>query len=163
MNQVVGMAPSERRHRTRRWYTACPCAANDSGLRAALRLALPSRRRGQSHERPGDAQPLHRAAIAGKVPVAVGGAQIAGRIVPGAAAHDAPGAVPRAPRGSVARIARVGLVPAVLGPVPDVAVYAVAPPWIGAEAVDRHRSLPPLALRPLGIGGPAVEVGLFGR
>ncbi len=55
-----------------------------------------------SPQRPCDAQALHRAAVVGQVPVAVRGAQIARRVVPGAAAHDAPRAVSRAPRRSVA-------------------------------------------------------------
>jgi tetratricopeptide (TPR) repeat protein len=62
------------------------------------------------------------------------------------------------PRGAV-----VGLVPAVLHPLPDVSVYVVKTPQVGCEAVHWHRLPPVLALGAAAVCTGAVVVGLAGR
>src|SRR5690348_4487506 len=68
------------------------------------------------------------APFAGGGPVAIGGAELPGKGGPGAAANDVATAVSGCPGPSVGRRASVAVVPAVLRPVPHVAVDLVEAP-----------------------------------
>src|SRR5262249_48347810 len=73
-------------------------------------------------------------------------------IVPGTSADHPLSAVGPCSGAAIARIACVAIVPAVLGPLPDVAVDVIETPRVRLEAVHRHRALPILAL---GASSPA--------
>ena len=63
---------------------------------------------------------------------------------------------PRRSRAAVARIAGVTFVPAVLRPLPDVAVDVVEAKRIGREAIDRHCVTAIFTLEPPPLYGSAI-------
>src|SRR5262245_10311314 len=90
------------------------------------------------------------------------GAQELGKLEPRAAAYDAEFAIAR-PGRTVGGCGLVAVVPAVLRPLPHIAVHLVEAPRVWRESIDRHR-LPPIgAFRAAAIGEIAVVVGLVGR
>src|SRR5215510_562228 len=104
---------------------------------------------------------LHATAIMGQVPVTKRRAKVVWRVVPRSATRYAPGTIARCSHAPVAGIAGVRFVPAILCPVPYVAMDIVDAPSIRPEAVHPHRRLPPLASVSLLIG-QAVVVGSLG-
>src|SRR6266481_2849179 len=82
---------------------------------------------------------------------------------PGAAADAAPPAIALRPRRPVGRGAFVALVPAILDPLPDVALPLEEAPGVRLEAVGRNRLLPKLALGTAPVGEVPVVVRLFWR
>jgi hypothetical protein len=84
------------------------------------------------------------------------------KIVEGSAAHHAKAAVPARPWAAVSRITGIFVIPAILGPFPDIAVHIVESPRIGAEAIDGNGRLAPFALCPAAMGDVAIVVGLVG-
>jgi len=77
----------------------------------------------------------------GSVPVAVGGTRVVWIVVPRPAAHHtatATTAILLQPRPPIVRCPLVATVPAVFGPLPDIAVHVVQPPLVGAEATHRR-------------------------
>ena len=67
-------------------------------------------------------------------------------VVPGTAANNAKIAVATNSRHTIARVAGILFIPAILGPFPYVAMHVVETPRIGGETVDGHRPLAPHAL-----------------
>src|SRR5215510_9523762 len=109
-----------------------------------------------------DTEALHATAIVGQVPVAKCSAKVVGGIIPGSAARYAPRTITGCPHASVAGIAGVRFVPAILCPVPYIAMDIVEAPRIGSEAVNSQRRLTPLPSGALTIG-LAIVVGELGR
>src|SRR4029434_119057 len=66
--------------------------------------------------------------------------------VPDAAAKNAAAAVGAGACTAITRVAGVLLVPAVLGPLPNVTVHIIEVPGVGRETVYRHCRLAPFAL-----------------
>src|SRR5262249_10768113 len=75
-------------------------------------------------------------------PLAVGGAKALWAVTPGTAAEHPATACAACSRVAIAGIPIVAIVPAVLGPIPHVAVYLVEAPRVRIEAVDGHGPLP---------------------
>src|SRR5689334_5093216 len=99
-------------------------------LRCAAADRLPS-------ESPGDAESEGDQMVLRRFPLTPRSAQRVGSIVEGRAAHDAKAAISTGPRGAVSRVARVLLVPAILGPFPNVTVHVVEAPGISEKAIHR--------------------------
>lgn len=116
----------------------------------------------KASETPGNAKTLHTAAVMREVPVAVSRAQVGWAIVPGTTARDAPSAIAGRSYASVSRVIGVTLVPAIVGPVPDVSVHVVKTPRIRTEAVDANGHLAPLSARAKDRRNGAVVIGGIG-
>lgn len=72
---------------------------------------------------PGESEAQVEAAVAAQIPAAKGGTQGPRTVEPGAAAEHAPGAIALFPGGAVRWRAIILVVPAVLGPLPDITVH----------------------------------------
>src|SRR5262245_43525985 len=114
-------------------------------------------------ESPGYTKSISNQAIVCRLPITSRRTHRVGRIVEGCATHNTETAVSARPCGSVARIAAVRLVPAILRPVPDIAVHVIKTPGIGQKAVHHNGCIAPLAERTASIGNASVVVGLVGR
>src|SRR5262245_6658246 len=87
----------------------------------------------------GNPEALHTTAIVGQVPVTKRRAKVVWRVVPRSATRHAPGTIARCSHAPVAGISRVRFVPAILCPVPYVAMDIVDAPSIRPKAVHPHR------------------------
>ncbi len=111
-----------------------------------------------ARERTGQPEPEVVVPVVGGIPVAVGGAEVPRVVVPRAAALHAPPTVTAQPGTAVARRPFIAVVPAVLDPFPDVAMYVMQPPGIRIEAADRCRLLiVPAAAAAIAVGAVAAD------
>ena len=78
--------------------------------------------------------------------------------IPGPTAQNGRIAIPAGPGRAVSRRTPIGVIPAILGPLPHVAVYLEQAPWIRFQRVNRHGLLSILTRRVF-----AVVVGLASR
>jgi hypothetical protein len=86
---------------------------------------------------------------------------------PGPATLDATTTISCCPGGTVSRCTAIAGIPAILRPLPYVAVHLIEPPWIGLEGLNRYGHLPKFVLGPriISVGnlGAVVVVSLAGR
>lgn len=99
--------------------------------------------------------------VAGSIHVAPRRASSMRIVVPGSATHCPKIAVARCPGAAVPGIVGVGGAPAVLSPLPYVAIHVVEAPRIGCKMVAGHRGFAPFSLWTAAIGDVAIVVRLF--
>ena len=127
-----------------------PCASNGRAslpLHEAVGGFAPNpqetkRQRFKRLERPPDPKPIAVAPVDGGVPVAVRGAEVPRIVDPGAAAKDPATAISGCPGGAIRRRAAVISIPAVLHPLPHVAMHVVEAKGVGLERAHLDRLLP---------------------
>jgi hypothetical protein len=81
-----------------------------------------------------------------RIPITMGRAKPSGDVISGTATNDSATAIARCARAAIAEMVAVAVVPAVLSPLPDIAVHLVEAPGIWLESVNRNCALAILSL-----------------